>query len=330
MDEKANLSELVTLPHSAQLLFLQILDISCLSQGQAVTASDREIANRSKLAKQSITDAKRILKNRGFIDFKQTPKGTIYRVQRALPYIGQAIGQEVGRALPALASSSDLAYSQSNKSTKEEELPPPPPPPPPASAYAIAQGLAKLAERITALEERLGEGRKSALPAKAAERASALGEADADEKAISAPDELDAVIAQWDKHEFARLDFTCVSELAVLLERYGKDELIAAMKDAARSNQATGRYSAVSVEFFKEIVARRNNPNYWREKHGKREEPKPGRKRGVKADERNECNDRDSAGRGYRAPRRTGTEEWRDGAGRESSSRICSGVDSVA
>ena len=107
---------------SAQLVYLHLLHINnCHGNSGYVQVSDRELEYRTKLNKNTITTAKRILKNRGLIDFKTNAKkpheGTIYTLTFFV--LGQALGQttiqtagqSVGRALsnyPLLNMDKDL------------------------------------------------------------------------------------------------------------------------------------------------------------------------------------------------------------------------------
>ena len=65
------LNEQERLVSSAQLVYLHLLHINnCHGNSGYIQVSDRELEYRTKLNKNTITTAKRILKNRNFIDFK--------------------------------------------------------------------------------------------------------------------------------------------------------------------------------------------------------------------------------------------------------------------
>lgn len=114
------------LPLSAQLLIQLLLHLDyCFGRGGEFRVTDRELGLRSGLAKQSITDAKRILKNRGFIDFKtdkeKPQKGTIYKI-----LIGRESEEEVGQSKGRFASEKPLLNSPASgaRATAEKESSP--------------------------------------------------------------------------------------------------------------------------------------------------------------------------------------------------------------
>ena len=88
-------------PSSAQLVMLRLLHEYFLrGNSGAVRISDRELSFRTGLCKNTITDAKRILKNRGLIDFKtdrdKPKKATTYTILFS-ETLGQTLGQKVGQ-----------------------------------------------------------------------------------------------------------------------------------------------------------------------------------------------------------------------------------------
>lgn len=94
-------------PSSAQLVILHLLHENnrCKNTG-TVQISDRELGLRTRLSKQTITDAKRTLKNLGLIDFKtdkdKPNKVTIYTLKFFFGLgqkVGQTLGQELGQEL---------------------------------------------------------------------------------------------------------------------------------------------------------------------------------------------------------------------------------------
>lgn len=250
-DRVSRLSALIELPHSAQIVYLQLLQLNeCFGQGGTFESADRDLIKRTHFSKQTITQAKRELKNSGFIDYHGTARGTRYS-------LGQAVGSLVGTLAGNVNSdSSNLNYPKKEK--RREELPPPPPP-----ASASEARLNEIERRLAALEAQIGN------VASAATRA--------------LPG-MDLLVSEWEKRGFARLDFVCTSRLAKLLESHDTAELIAAMDEASLANKATGRYGAVSYNFFAEVLKRRS-------------------KKEAKKDERA---DRVS----YNAPRRVGDKPW--------------------
>ena len=88
---------------SAQLVMLHLLHENyCLGNTGTVHISDREPGLRTRLSKQTITEAKRTLKNRGLIDFKtdrdKPHKATTYTILIS-EKVGQTVGQRVGQTL---------------------------------------------------------------------------------------------------------------------------------------------------------------------------------------------------------------------------------------
>lgn len=95
------LSETDPLPSSAQLLMFHLLHENYLrGNPDTLRLSDRELSFRTGLSKNTITDAKRILKNRGLINFKtdrdKPKKATTYTILFS-ETLGQKIVQKVGQ-----------------------------------------------------------------------------------------------------------------------------------------------------------------------------------------------------------------------------------------
>ncbi len=91
------------LQSSAQLVYLHLLhENNRLGNSGTFQLSDRELEIRTSLSKNTITEAKRTLKNRGLIDFKtyrnNPNKGTTYTLL-FFAEVGQLVGQEVGQTL---------------------------------------------------------------------------------------------------------------------------------------------------------------------------------------------------------------------------------------
>lgn len=98
------LNEQEPLASSAQLLYLHLLHTNNRHGNSGhVQVSDRELGHRTRLSKQTITEAKRILKSAGLIDFtaeKGNPRaGTSYALTFFSEKVGQLVGQSVGQNL---------------------------------------------------------------------------------------------------------------------------------------------------------------------------------------------------------------------------------------
>ena len=105
---------------SAQLVMLHLLHENyCLGNTGTVHISDRELGLRTRLSKQTITEAKRTLKNRGLIDFKtdrdKPHKATAYTILIS-EKVGQTVGQRVGQTLgQRVGQSSFISYTLNQK-----------------------------------------------------------------------------------------------------------------------------------------------------------------------------------------------------------------------
>ncbi len=110
------LNEQEPLPVSAQLTYLHLLHINNrLGNSGQVTVSDRELGYRTKLSRQSITNAKRELKNRKLIDFSSNPKnprsGTTYSL--LFFTLGQTVGQSF--SVPNIRARVDIRHKTLEK-----------------------------------------------------------------------------------------------------------------------------------------------------------------------------------------------------------------------
>lgn len=82
---------------SAQLLGFHLLHLNNRNGNSgSFQVSDRELENRTRLSKQSITDAKRYLKNVGWLEFK-TDRHKVTTYSLLSFKVGQAIGQVIGQ-----------------------------------------------------------------------------------------------------------------------------------------------------------------------------------------------------------------------------------------
>lgn len=68
---------------------------------------------------------------------------------------------------------------------------------------------------------------------------------------------IDNIIEYWEELRFGRLDFELISELDLLVKKYGEEEVKAAMNAAKRAN---GKPQGVSFDFFKAVLENRLNP----------------------------------------------------------------------
>ena len=97
---------------SAQLLGLHLLHLNNLSGNSgSVKVADRELVVRTRLSKQTITEAKRYLKNIGWLDFTiDKDKVTTYTLTLFSDKVGREVGREVGQQLgqPRLVSYTQL------------------------------------------------------------------------------------------------------------------------------------------------------------------------------------------------------------------------------
>ena len=111
---------------SAQLVYLHLLQLNNrFGNSGRIQVSDRTLEYLTSLNKNTITDAKRTLKNLGLIDFKtekQKPRqGTTYTLprfilgqklgQKPIQTLGQSVGQTLGQTLsntPILSIAKDL------------------------------------------------------------------------------------------------------------------------------------------------------------------------------------------------------------------------------
>lgn len=124
---KAN--ECDPLPASAQLVFLHLLHKNnCLGNTGQFHCSDAELLRRSNLSAPTITQAKRILKNKGYLDFKTdkaNPRaGTLYFLANHLSnHLGNHLGKDLGKDLgnPTEIISSDRSPHIKTKEGEVEE-----------------------------------------------------------------------------------------------------------------------------------------------------------------------------------------------------------------
>lgn len=95
------LNEQNPLQSSAQLVYLHLLHLNnCLGNCGVIQISDRALGLRTSLNKNTVTEAKRQLKNRGLIDFKtDRNKTTTYSLSFFSEKVGHEVGHEVGHTV---------------------------------------------------------------------------------------------------------------------------------------------------------------------------------------------------------------------------------------
>ena len=132
------LNEQRPLTASAQLVYLHLLhENNRRGNIGTVQISDRELGLRTSLSKQTITEAKRTLKNRGLIDFHterdKSRRATTYTLiffvtgQGAGQKVGQTLGQRVGQPslVPYTVHAKDLRpkdFPINNSNTRTREV----------------------------------------------------------------------------------------------------------------------------------------------------------------------------------------------------------------
>lgn len=112
-------NELEPLPASAQLVMLHLLHKNnCFGNVGQFQMTDTELQRITRLSKVTITESKRLLKNRGFIDFKTDKKnprkGTYYNI---IDY-GKVYANKYGKKP---ANPRDLYYRSNLMYNKEED-----------------------------------------------------------------------------------------------------------------------------------------------------------------------------------------------------------------
>lgn len=209
---------------SAQLVYLHLLHINnCHGNSGYIQVSDRELEYRTKLNKNTITTAKRILKNRGLIDFKTNAKkpheGTTYVLtffmigqtlgQSSIQTLGQSVGQTLGQTL----SNSFLTSTQEDLRLKKEDK---------EKSTITANACAGVRVNRDFENEEIGE-----------------------------------IVDYWEQSRFGRLDFELISKLETYVKRYGFSEVKAAMDSAKESN---GSPYGVSFAYFATVLENRQKP----------------------------------------------------------------------
>lgn len=215
--EKNDFSPLAS---SAQLVYLHLLQLNNRHGNCGfVQISDRELERLTNLNKNTITKAKRTLKNCKWIDFHTEPdkphRGTTYFL--TFFRVGQSIGQTVGQSIiQSVGQSVGQTLSNTPILSMDKDL------------------------RLKTKTE------KSAITAIACAR----------EINNTEENELDKVINYWEQSRFGKLDFELISKLESYVKRYGFSEVKAAMDAAKASN---GSSYGVSFAYFASVLENRNN-----------------------------------------------------------------------
>lgn len=118
------LIELKRPPSSAQLLGLHLLHLNNRNGNSgSVQISDRELIFRTNLSKQTVTEAKRYLKNIGWLDFSTDKhKGTTYTLTFFSEEVGHQLGHKVGHQLGHKAGHSSLvSYTLKPEEEKDRD-----------------------------------------------------------------------------------------------------------------------------------------------------------------------------------------------------------------
>ena len=256
------LNEREHLASSAQLVYLHLLHLNDRSgNGGVVQVSDRQLETMTGLAKQSVTRAKQILKNRGLIDFK-TQKGKPTDI--TLPLVGHPVGHLVGHLV-----GHPVGHSEANPlnlmraQTRVPEAaapspapcpapsptpltPPPPPPPPPITQPNPTQPAGA---RESESDEAAGSVSYTQNP--------------------ETPELIDVLDYWEDELRGGRLTFEHQSELEVYLNRYGLEWVKEVMKQASDSNKDP---RGISPKFLFAVLKSRANPKPKTTKGGERDE----------------------------------------------------------
>ena len=209
---------------SAQLIFLHLLhENNRHGNTGTVKISDRELGHRTRLSKQTITEAKRTLKNRGLIDFHTDRDKPRMSTTYTLPFftIGQNVGQDIGH---------EVGQTLGQKVGREGFV-----------SYTRAGG-----ESRPKTEDFLKNNNDTRT--RELKESNELKAVDAQEHAS----ELDAILDEWQTSGcFAKLDFQLISELDALLKKLGVSAIREAMDKAKRSNN---NRNGVSFSYFKAVL----------------------------------------------------------------------------
>lgn len=225
---------------SAQVVFLHLLYLSqkeqCLGTSESFQVTDRELELRTGLAKQTITNAKRTLKNRDVIDFESNrdkpANGTSYKI-----LVGQTDGNRVGQAQGQNPSGNPVFAIRENAGAIKE----------------LGQSKEK-SERVFP---------QTPFPKEKRERDNNKPRAHTREKIKTLDDvkTFDDFLEFWELAGGCKLNRLLVSKLDSLL----KDHSLSKMKDALdRANESTNNtHFGFSFEYFKNVLTnkkeRRNN-----------------------------------------------------------------------
>lgn len=123
-------NEQAPLKSSAQLVYLHLLQLNNRSGNSGrVQVSDRELEHLTSLNKNTVTDAKRTLKNLGLIDFKSNSskprQGTTYTLPVFI--LGQSVGQSIGQSIiqtmgQSVGQPSEIPIIRAHEDLKTKDL----------------------------------------------------------------------------------------------------------------------------------------------------------------------------------------------------------------
>jgi len=244
------LNEREHLVSSAQLVYLHLLHLNDRSgNGGVVQVSDRQLETMTGLAKQSVTRAKQILKNRGLIDFK-TQKGKPTDITLPL-VVGHLVGHSVGHLVGHSVGHSEattLSLMRTQTRVPKAAAPSPAPCPAPSPTPLTPPPPTPSPSAITTTTTNAG--------ARGDESDEATGSVSYTQNPETS--ELIAVLDYWDEElHGGRLTFEHQSELEVYVNRYGSEWVKEAMKAGADANNNP---HGISPKYLFTILKNKANP----------------------------------------------------------------------
>lgn len=336
------LDEMIELPQSALLVYLHLMHATnALGHNGTVNLSDDDLAKRTHLAKQTITNAKRLLQNQGFIHCERG-KGGIKTRYRLVAYqkldelgneLGEELGQDLGQDLGEQLGQASRAFSLT--STNIIKKPPPPPPPRTPERVLIGEEVGRLSAQlgeasraIRQLETRLAyleslprrdaealpQNLPRSLDAENLPRAAQVDalpqnlprslDAENLPRAAQVSDEdkaLWAIIEDWEN----RPKFAALGGVGVSRLRNALQHYsyaeIKAAMDKAELANGAAKDSRYNAVSYEFFAAILEGRGPY---HRKPKKPKPTEKKGASGNDGHEDSD-------YRLPERTGTEPWK-------------------
>lgn len=247
---------------SAQLVYLHLLHLNNRSgNGGSVQVSDRQLETMTSLAKQSITRAKQILKNRGLIDFK-TQKGKPTTITLPLTVghpVGQSVGHLVGHLVGHPVGQSETKASSLVRETRETREKDAAPSPSPCPAPSPAPSPTPLSPPSPTPLPSPPPPINQSINQSAHARANASPESGEASGSVSyTPDELGELMDYWEeKLRGGRLTVEHQSELLIYLNSYGMEWVKEAMKEATDANNNP---YGIRPKFLFSVLKSRVNP----------------------------------------------------------------------